>query len=122
MQQLLNVSCPAPAPWHIYRTPASSLKNLARIEDVFWIEHTLEAAHEFERDRIFHRRQQIALHHADAVLGRDRAAVFLHYRKDDRVHLVPALEVLGFVGAFRLSDVVMDIAVAEMAERQRPRA
>ena len=59
------------------------------------------------------------LMHADAVLGRDRAAVFLHHGEDDGVHVVPALEIFGFVGAVRLGDVVMDVAVAEMAERQR---
>ena len=66
--------------------------------------------------------KQVALHDADAVLGRDRAAVFQHDVEHDLVHVMPALEERGLVGADRLGDVVVDVAVAEMAERQRPRA
>src|SRR5271166_1677347 len=100
---------------------AKALKYLAGIEDALGIEHALEAAHEVERDRILHRRQQIALEHADAVFGGDRAAELLHDREYRSVDLVPALEIVRLVGADRLGDVVMDIAVAEMAERHRPR-
>jgi alpha-ketoglutarate-dependent taurine dioxygenase len=97
------------------------VQHLAGIEDALGVEHRLEAAHQLERDRVLHRRQEIALEHADAVLGRDRAAVFLHHGEDHGVHLVPALEKFGLVGADRLADVVVDIAVAEMAERHGAR-
>ena len=40
----------------------------------------------------------------------------------DRVDLVPAREEIRGVAADRLADIVMDVAVAEMAERHRPRA
>ena len=66
--------------------------------------------------------KQVALHDADAVLGRDRAAVFQHDIEHDHVDVMPALEERGLVGIDRLRDVVVDVAVAEMAERQRPRA
>ena len=42
-----------------------------------------------------------------------------HHAEHHRIDLVPALEELLLVGADRLGDVVMDVAVAEMAERQR---
>ena len=56
------------------------------------------------------------------MLGRDRSAVFVHHREDDGIHLVPALEEFLFVGIGRLRDIVVNVAVAEMSERQRPRA
>jgi hypothetical protein len=40
----------------------------------------------------------------------------------DVVDLVPAREEVGLVGADRLADIVMDVAVAEMAEGHEPRA
>src|SRR5215467_2183479 len=104
------------------RADASSLdlNHLAWIQYSLRVEQALEALHQIERHRILHARQQIALHHADAVLGRNRAAVFLHHREDQCIHFVPALEECILVGADRLIDVVMDIAVAEMTEWQRP--
>ena len=58
--------------------------------------------------------------HADAVLGRDRAAVASRTTAmHDGVDLVPAREECVLVGADRLRDVVVDVAVAEMAERHR---
>src|ERR1700691_2923566 len=77
--------------------------------------------HKAEGDRVLHRRQEIALEHADAVFGRDRSAVFLHDREDGGVYFIPAFEKIRLVGADRLADVVVDIAIAEMAERQRAR-
>src|SRR6185312_16783248 len=92
----------------------AALQHLARIENALGIEQALDAAHQFERDRVFHRRQQVAFEEPDAVLGGDRAAVFFHDREYDVVHLAPALEKRFFVGADRLADIVVDIAVAEM--------
>ena len=66
--------------------------------------------------------QDVALHDADAVLGRDRAAELLHHREHHGVDLVPARQEFGFVRAFGLRHVVVDVAVADMAERQRTAA
>src|SRR5262249_57861361 len=49
------------------------LQHLARVEDALRIERAFERAHEIVGDRVLHLGQEIALHHADAVLGRDRA-------------------------------------------------
>lgn len=43
--------------------------DLAGIEDAVGIERRFQHPHHVERDRILHLGQQIALHHADAVLG-----------------------------------------------------
>ena len=47
---------------------------------------------------------------------------FCTTREHRVVHLVPARQEFRLVGADRLGDVVVDVAVAEMAERHRPRA
>jgi len=56
------------------------------------------------------------------VLGGDRAAHPQHDGEHDGVDLVPPRKEVRGVGADRLADIVMDVAVAEMAERHRPRA
>ena len=56
------------------------------------------------------------------MLGRNRAGVLEHDLVDGVVDLVPAREKLRGVGADRLADVEMHVAVAEMAERHRPAA
>jgi hypothetical protein len=50
-----------------------ALQQLARIEDALRVGRALQAPYEVERDWILHAREKIALHHADAVLGRGRA-------------------------------------------------
>ena len=95
---------------------------LPGIHDAVRIEHRLDAAHQLDRDLVLDVGQLVALEHADAVLGRDRAAHPQHDREHDRVDLVPARQEVRGVAADRLADIVMDIAVAEMAERHRPRA
>ena len=82
----------------------------------------LDAAHQLDRDRVLDLGQFVALELADAVLGGDRAAHSQHDLVHDRVHLVPAGDEGGRVGADRLADIVVDVAVAEMAERHRPRS
>src|SRR5665213_623587 len=47
------------------------LQNLAGIENIVGIERALDRAHQIECDRVFVLRQDVALHDADAVLGRN---------------------------------------------------
>src|SRR6185437_4768490 len=93
------------------------LKHLAGIEDAIGVKHALEPAHELERDRILYLGQRIALELADAMLGRDRAAIFEHDLVDGVVDLAPSRKELRAVGADRLADIEMHIAIAEMPER-----
>ena len=65
---------------------------------------------------------EFALELADAVFGRDRAVVLQHDFVDGVVHLAPPRKKLRCVGADRLADIEMHIAVAEMAKRYRPAA
>ena len=62
---------------------SSAHSTLPGLRIPFGIEHVLQAAHQLERHRVLVVRQDVALHHADAVLGRDRAAEFLHHREHD---------------------------------------
>ena len=54
------------------------------------IEHRLDAAHQLDRDLVFHVGQFVALEHADAVLGGNRSAHPQHDREHHLVDLVPA--------------------------------
>ncbi len=54
------------------------------------------------------------------MLGRNRAAIFEHDLVDGIVDLSPSRKELRSVGANRLADVEMHIAVTEMPERNRP--
>src|SRR4029078_6910274 len=87
------------------------LEHLARIEDAVRIEHALEAAHELERNRILYLWQRLPLELADAVLGEYRAVVFEHDLVDGVVDLAPARQELRAIGAHRLADVEVHIAV-----------
>src|SRR5215510_6102360 len=97
-------------------------QHLARVENPIGVEQALEAAHELERYRIFDARQELTLHDANAMLGRDRAAEPRHDSKNCIIDLVPARQEGCAVGANRLADVVMDVAVTEMSKRNRPAA
>src|SRR6202035_5214020 len=94
---------------------------LAGIHDAMRIEHGLDGAHQFDRDLVLDLGQFVALEHADAVLGRDRSAHPQHDVEYPRVYLVPAAHEIRGIAAQGLADIVVDIAVAEMAERHRPR-
>ena len=56
------------------------------------------------------------------MLGRDRAGIARNDCVHDIVDLMPACQKGVFVGADRLRDVEMDVAVAEMAEGKDARA
>src|SRR5690349_20961109 len=88
--------------WRSLRLSASRIEadDLSRVHDIGGVEGALDAAHQL----------------ADAVLGRDRAAMRKHPSMHDMVHLVPAGDEGVLVGAERLGNIVMNIAVAHMAE------
>jgi hypothetical protein len=102
--------------------PETTSWPLAGIHDAERIEHRLDAAHQLDRDLVLDVGQFVALEHADAVLGGDRSAHPQHDLEHHGVDLVPARQEIGGVAADRLADIVVDVAVAEMAERHRPRA
>ena len=66
--------------------------------------------------------QEIALQAPDPVLGADRAAEIEHDLVHGGVQRLPIRQEHGPLHARRLADIVVDIAVAEMAERYRARA
>jgi hypothetical protein len=61
----------------------------------------------------------VALHAADAVLGADRAVQLAEDAADDIIELLPARQIGFGVGAVRLGQVEVDIAVADRAEGDR---
>ena len=95
LSDMVRPPCPRAAGCR-YRTLPGTLPGLRM---PFGSSMRLNAAHQVERDRVLHARQEVALEHADAVLGRDRAAVFRDDAVHDVVHLVPALEELGSLSA-----------------------
>src|SRR5580704_6590385 len=92
---------------------------LAGVHDVGGIEGTLDGAHQLDLDRRFVMSDLVALEAADAVLGADRPVKLTHHTVNDVVELLPAREIRGGVGAFRLGQVEVDVAVADMAEGHR---
>src|SRR5215469_5024937 len=104
------------------RRSRSRRENLAWIHDAVGIERLLYAAHQLDLDRRFVMRELLALQSADAMLGADRAVEAYRDVVDDAVELLaPLQEHLG-VGGDGLVDVVVDVAVADMAERVGPDA
>src|SRR5215831_18721507 len=94
-----------------------ALEELSRVENAPGIQGRLDGAHESEFDRCGDAGKLRSLQLPDAVLGRDRSAAGEH----DVVHrtrdLIPAREKRGLVGAGRLSDVVVHVAIPEMPDR-----
>src|SRR4051812_2863673 len=113
----------------LMRPPPRALRrhDLAGIHDVLRIERALEQPHHVDLDRRFVVHELADFAPADAVLGRDAA---VHPRDDvvhDAVDLFPAGEEGLALGpllrlARGLAHVEMDIAVADMAESDRPDA
>src|SRR6202049_5215501 len=98
------------------------LQYLARVHDAERVGHRLDGTHQLDDDLVFRARQFLALELANAVLGGDRSAHPPHDVEYHRIDLVPAVHEIRGVAANGLADIIMDIAVAEMAERHRPRA
>ena len=88
----------------------------------FGSKRALQRAHQRPSRWRFVARQLVALHHADAMLGADRAAEFVHDVMHDELHFVPAREECCIVAALWRAEIEMEIAVAEMAEADGPRA
>src|SRR6201999_1881383 len=103
-------------------TRGSGDDDLARVQDVLRVERALERAHHLELRRALVARQLVAFLHADAVLGADRAAEAVHDVVHDALDVLPAGEEGGGVAVPGGAEVEMDIAVADMAEADRPRA
>src|SRR5882757_4914104 len=101
---------------------AARSQHFPGVHDAERIEHRLDPAHQLDRDLVLYFGKLVALEHADAVFGGDRSAHPQHDGEYDFVDLVPARHEIRGVGAERLADVIVDIAVAEMAERHRPRS
>src|SRR5690606_25568335 len=91
--------------------------HLLRVHDPLRVQRRLDGPHQIELDLALVMSELLALEAADAVFGADAAV----HGGDDAVNrvieLAPARQVLGPVHAYRLGDVVVDVAVADMAER-----
>jgi hypothetical protein len=98
----------------------TSYKIQARIHDVLRIEGALDRAHGVELDSAAVMRELVDLQLADAMLGRDRAAIghdnIVDGPADGRAVRHEAL----LVPTRRRLAVEVNIAVADMAERHRP--
>src|SRR5204863_2944358 len=87
-----------------------SLKHLPRIHQAFGVERVLERAHQLELERILVAADLFALELSQAVLRRDRAAESMQRVVHDAAYLfAPCHQAFG-------SDVVVEIAVADMTE------
>src|SRR5687768_2998247 len=90
-------------------------QDLARVHDALGVDDALERAHEIERGRVLVSFELAHLGLADAVLGADAAAML----RDEVVHgaadLGRARRERAAVAAGRLAQVVVQVAVGEMA-------
>src|SRR5271165_3792532 len=89
---------------------------LTRVHNVVGVEGALDPAHQLDLDRWFVVGDLVAFEPADAVLGADRARELAHHTVDDVVELLPARQIGMPLSTFRLSQVEVDVAVADMAE------
>src|SRR5271167_4948632 len=92
---------------------------LTRVHDAVGVEGPFDPAHQLDLDRRLVMGDLIALEAADAVLGADRARELAHDAVDDVVELLPARQISMPVRTFRLGQVEVDVAVADMAEGHR---
>src|SRR5260370_41436495 len=94
--------------------------DLARIHEVLRIQRALDGAHGVELYPAAVMGELVDLELADAVLGRDRAAIADHEVIDRAADRLGMRHEARFVPARRRLTVEVKIAVADMAERQRP--
>src|SRR5713226_6498873 len=94
--------------------------HLARIHDVLRIECALDGAHGVELDSAAVVGELVDLELADAMLGRDRAAIGHDNIVDGTADGLAVCHEVFLVPARRRLTVEVNIAVADMAERYRP--
>src|SRR3989338_9620267 len=98
--------------------PTSRLQNLAGIHQSLRVEDLLDAAHQFELQRVFVCADGFTLELPQAVLGADAAVEFAHHLINQPVHRALLLRDEEFVlCGIRQRDVVVDVAVAHVSER-----
>src|SRR5476649_1614635 len=102
------------------RSWISDPDDFARIHDVVGVQRALQRAHDVELDLAAVVRKLIDLDAADAVLGRDRAAIGCHQIVDRAADLVAIGHELRLAPAGRRLAVEVKVAVANMAEWHRP--
>ena len=90
--------------------------NLTGIHDAGRVEGSLHPAHQVDRHRRRGGDQFVALQLADAVLGRDRTVKAAHDIVHGLVHGVVEAEKRLVVAVDRPGDVIVEIAVAHVAE------
>src|SRR6516162_11085814 len=89
---------------------------LTRVHDAGRVESALHQTHQLDLDRLLVMGDLVPFEPADAVFGADRTRELAHNAVDDVVELLPACHISMPVGAFRLGQVEMDVAVADMAK------
>src|SRR5690606_15914015 len=94
----------------------SSRQQLAGIHDAGGIQRPLDRTHEFELHRAFIPREFAALELADAVLGTAGASMLADTVVDQLVDGGLQRQEFGLAVADGAADVVMQVAVAQMAE------
>src|SRR6516162_8653871 len=92
---------------------------LTRVHDAGRVESALHQTHQLDLDRLLVMGDLVTFEPADAVFGADRARELAHNAVDDVAELLPACHISMPVGAFRLGQVEVDVAVADMAEGYR---
>src|SRR5689334_23137695 len=90
--------------------------HLVGVHDTGWIEGALDATHQLHLDGGPDRCQLVTLQLTDTMLCGNRTVMGKHQSMHDMVHLVPAGDEGILIGSNRLRDVVVDVAVAHMAE------
>src|SRR5690606_34110699 len=90
------------------------LQNLAGVHDACRIEGRLDVAHQVERDILLEESQFFPLELTNTVFSRNRTRIARDDRVNTMVQFVPARKESFLVGAYRLRNIVMQIAIADM--------
>src|SRR5262249_32949547 len=101
-------------------SPRLDADELTRVHDVVRVESAFDPAHQLDLDRRLVMSDLVALEAANTVLGADRARELAHDTVDEVVEFLPTRQIGMPVGTFRLGQVEVDVAVADMAEGHRP--
>ncbi|KAG0922876.1 hypothetical protein G6F32_014486 [Rhizopus arrhizus] len=98
------------------RPGVSGLQHLARVHQPLRVQRTLDPPHQRQFDGTLVARQFVARELADAVLGADGAAMRMHAVMHHAIDLALQGQQFAFGLAGRVGHVVMQVAVAQMAE------